>query len=136
VIETASGTYLYYSTNYFTGNQDIYRSTMRADGTFGPGERLPYPVNTEYDDRQPNLSQDGREIVFASDRRTAGTPGANFDIFYAKRGRESVDFPRVINLSESVPFDTLDASETRPSLSWDSERLVYGSGGVWQSDRR
>ncbi len=135
VVETRWGTFLFYSTDYFTGNQDIYRSHMRGDGTFGPGVRLPYPVNTEYDDRQPNVSQSGRELVFASNRRTADTETPNFDIFYAKKRWLFGRWRRVTNLSESVPFETLDASETRPSLSWDGERLVYGSGGVWLSER-
>ncbi len=135
VIETAWGTYLFFSTDYYTGNQDIYRSRMRADGSFGPGVRLPYPINTEHDDRQPNVSQDGREIVFASDRRTADSNSPNFDIFYAKKRFVFGRWRRVRNLSATVPFETLDASETRPSLSWDGERLVYGSGGVWISER-
>ncbi|MDJ0909347.1 MAG: hypothetical protein QNI99_09135 [Woeseiaceae bacterium] len=135
VIETVWGTYLFFSTDYYTGNQDIYRSRMRDDGTFEPGVRLPWPINTEYDDRQPNLSQNGREIVFASNRRTADSDTPNFDIFYAKRRYLFGRWRRLENLSESVPFDTLDSNETRPSLSWDGERLVYGSGGVWISER-
>ncbi len=135
VIKTVWGTFLFFSTDYYTGNQDIYRSRLRSDGTFGPGVRLPYPINTEHDDRQPNVSQNGREIVFASNRRTANTEAPNFDIFHAKKRWLFGRFRRVTNLSESVPFDTLDASETRPSLSWDGKRLVYGSGGVWQSER-
>ena len=136
VVETPWGTYLFFSTDYYTGNQDIYRSRMRSDGTFEPGVRLPWPINTEYDDRQPNVSQDGRKIVFASNRRTANTDNPNFDIFYAKKGFMFGRWRHVKNLSESVPFDTLDASETRPSLSWDGTRLVYGSGGVWLSERQ
>ena len=135
VVKTAWGTYLFFSTDYYTGNQDVYRSRMRHDGAFGPGVRLPYPINTEYDDRQPNVSQDGREIVFASNRRTADTAAPNFDIFHARKSWLFGRWHRVKNLSESVPFDTLDASETRPSLSWDGKRLVYGSGGVWLSER-
>ena len=136
IVETPWGTYLFFSTDYYTGNQDIYRSRMRADGTFGPGERLPYPINTEYDDRQPNVSQNGREMVFASNRRTANDPMPNFDIMYAKKAFWFGNWRRVTNLSDSVPFDTVDASETRPSFSWDGERIVYGSGGVWLSERR
>lgn len=135
VVYTPWATYLFYSTDYYTGNQDIYRSRMRADGTFEPGVRLPWPINTEHDDRQPNVSQDGRSIVFASNRRTVDSDPSNFDIFYAKKRWLFGRWRRVENLSESVPFDTLDASETRPSLSWDGKRLVYGSGGVWISER-
>ncbi len=135
VIETIWGTFLFFSTDYYTGNQDIYRSRLRDDGTFGPGVKLPYPINTPYDDRQPNVSQSGREMVFASNRRTANDENPNFDIFYAKKRFWFGRWYSVKNLSETVPFETLNASETRPSLSWDGKRLVYGSGGVWISER-
>jgi len=134
LIKNKYGTFLFFSTDYYSGNQDIYYSRMRDDGTFGPGVALPWPVNTEYDDRQPNVSQDGKRLVFASNRRTANSGAPNFDIMYVKRGSMKADWGKVVNLSESVPFDTLDSSETRPSMSWDGERLVYGSGGVWISD--
>ncbi|MEM6511941.1 MAG: hypothetical protein AAF660_02925 [Pseudomonadota bacterium] len=134
LIETHFGTFLFFSTDYYTGNQDIYRSRMRSDGTFEPGVRLPWPINTQFDDRQPNVSQDGRRIVFASNRRTANEANPNFDIFYAKKRWLFGRWRRATNLSATVPFDTLDTSETRPSLSWDGKRLVYGSGGVWISE--
>lgn len=136
VIKTKWGTFLFYSTDYYTGNQDVYRSRMRKDGTFGPGVRLPWPINTQYDDRQPNVSQDGLEIVFVSDRHTANTKNPNFDVFYAKKRFLFQRWRWVDNLSKSVPFKTVNESETRPSMSWDGKRLVYGSGGVWQSARR
>ena len=44
VITTIWGTFLFFSTDYHTGNQDIYMSRMRADGTFEPGRRLGYPI--------------------------------------------------------------------------------------------
>ena len=135
VVYTPWGTLLYYSTDYHTGNQDIYVSQMRADGTFGPGVRLGWPINTEYDDRQPNVSQDGREIVFASNRPSKGDDASGFDVFYAKRLWAFGRWHRAVNLSESVPFDTVNTDETRPSMSWDGKRLVYGSGGVWISER-
>ena len=135
ILETHHGTFLFFSTDYHTGNQDIYVSRLREDGTFGPGERLGYPINTEYDDQQPNVSQDGREIVFASNRPSSADDTSGFDIYYAKRRLKFMPWRRVVNLSETVPFDTVDAGETRPSLSWDGERLVYGSGGVWLSER-
>lgn len=136
VIETRWGTFLFYSTDYHTGNQDIYYSRMRPDGSFGRGIRLRWPINTEYDDRQPNVSQDGREIVFASNRPSSADDETGFDIFTAKRRFLFAPFRHVTNLSESVPFDTVDGGETRPSLSWDGERLYYGTGGkIWISER-
>lgn len=136
VVETKSGTYLFYSTDYPSGDQDIYVSTLRSDGSFGPGKRLGYPVNTEFDDKQPNVSPDGRELVFASDRPNADGEESFFDIFTATRGSALAPFSKVINLSETVPFSTEAADESRPSLSWDGQRLLYGSGGVWESKRR
>ncbi len=136
VIETVFGTFLFYSTDYHTGNQDIYVSYQRGDGTFSPGERLGYPINTEYDDQQPNVSQDGREIVFASNRPSYSGDESGFDVFTAKRRFAFFPWRRVVNLSESVPFDTVDGDETRPSLSWDGERLYYGIGGlIYVSER-
>lgn len=136
IVETKWGTFLFFSSNYHTGNQDIYVSRQRKDGTFGPGWRLGYPINTEYNDQQPNVSQDGREIVFASDRPSSPDDESGFDIFYAKRHAIFTSWRRVTNLSESVPFETVDGGETRPSLSFDGERLYYGSGGVWISERK
>lgn len=135
ILETRWGTFLFFSTDYHTGNQDIYVSRQREDGTFGPGQRLSYPINTEYDDRQPNVSQDGREIVFASNRPSSDDDTSGFDIFIAKRGFIWAPWRRVTNLSETVPFDTLEEGETRPSLSFDGKRLYYGAGGVWISER-
>ena len=138
ILETSWGTFLFYSTDYHTGNQDIYVSRMRKDGTFKPGKRLPYPINTEYDDRQPNISQNGRRLVFASNRPSSDEDTSGFDIFQAKRSKRHYGFgnwKRVVNLSETVPFDTVEGGETRPSLSFDGKRLYYGSGGVWVSER-
>jgi hypothetical protein len=56
-------------------------------------------------------------------------------IFYAKKRFILGRWRRATNLSETVPFDTVGAGETRPSFSWDGERMVYGSGGVWISER-
>lgn len=135
ILETRWGTFLFFSTDYHTGNQDIYVSYMRPDGTFSAGRRLDYPINTEYDDRQPNVSQNGRQMVFASNRPSAPDDASGFDIFIAKRRLLWGPWRRATNLSETVPFETIDANETRPSLSFDGDRLYYGSGGVWVSER-
>ena len=135
IIETRWGTFLFFSTDYHTGNQDIYWSYQRADGSFSKGKRLGYPINTMYDDRQPNLTQDGRQIVFASNRPSFEGDDSGFDIFYANRRSLLRRWRRVTNLSETVPFDTVDEGETRPSFSWDEERINYGSGGVWVTER-
>ena len=68
LVSTEEGTFLYFSSTA-SGNHDIYRSRRQHDGSFGP----PTPVrelNTEFDDRMPNVSADGLEIVFSSDRHS------------------------------------------------------------------
>lgn len=142
VVKTWFGSFLFYSSDYdphsgTIGDQDIYVSFQLSDGSFGRGYRLGYPINTHhYDDQQPNLSPDGREIVFSSNRPGSSSDDTGFDIFYSKNRGLLRLWRHVTNLSETVPFeDTPATDETRPSLSWDGERLYYGSGGVWISER-
>jgi hypothetical protein len=123
VVTTSAGTFLYYSSNV-GGNQDLYRSEMAPDGSFGIG--IPVAaLNTGFDDRQPNVSRDGLTIVFASDRDSG-----IFDIFMATRGSVDDDWSAPRNLSVELAFPTAGTSETRPSLSWDMQRLYYGSAGI------
>jgi hypothetical protein len=123
LVNTAAGTFLYYSSNV-GGDQDIYRSEMMPEGGFSAGQPVA-GLNTVGDDRQPNLGRDGLTIVFASDRDLGG-----FDIFMSTR--ESLDAPWSTprNLSVELGFPTAPLGETRPSLSWDLKRLYYGAGGI------
>ncbi len=129
LVYTRRGAYLYYSTNGPNGDQDIHRSRMYWDGSFGPGEPVD-GLNTEFDDQQPNLSLNGREIVFSSNRAGAGQ-----DVYTSKIRRGRWTAPR--NLSQELEFPTVDGNETRASLSRDRKRLYYGSGGtIFVSKRR
>lgn len=60
------------------GGIDIYKTEKNADGSWGKPENLGAPVNTEYDEDAPFLSDDGQTLYFAS----RGHPGyGNFDIY-------------------------------------------------------
>lgn len=125
VVETDDGTILFFSSGGAPGSntQDIYMSWQRPDGSFGPATAVA-ELNTASDDMMPNVSKDGRELVLASNR--AGGAGG-FDIWSTTRA--SVDDPW------SAPVDLGPAvngtgGETRPSLSWDGERLYFGRDGV------
>lgn len=122
LVYTRKGAFLYYSTNGPNGDQDIHRSQMYWDGSFGPGEPV-HDLNTSHDDQQPNLSLNGREIVFSSNRAGAGQ-----DVYTAFKRRGGWTTPR--NLSEGLNLPTVDGNETRASLSRDRKRLYYGSGGT------
>jgi hypothetical protein len=83
-LDTPDGKFLFFSSGGYPDSegQDIYMSTMRADGTFGPGVRVA-ELSTAADDRMPNVRSDGLEIVFSSNR--AGATAFDQDIYVATR---------------------------------------------------
>ena len=124
------GTQLFFSSGgaIGTGTQDIYVSDQRADGTFG-ARSLVSGLNTATDDTMPNLGKDGLEVVFASTR--AGGAGS-FDIWTSSRSSVFDAWSAPVN----VTVVNTVASETRPSLSWDGERLYVGrAGDIYVSHR-
>jgi hypothetical protein len=138
IVQTWRGTYLYYSTD-IGGDQDIYVSRMRRDGSFGPGQPV-HGLNTGDDDRMPTVSRNGLEIVFSSNRdswgggMSAGEPGQ--DVYYAWRKSVWHPWSDPVNLSVSVPFPTEAVDETRASFSGDIRRINYGAAGeVYVSER-
>lgn len=138
IVQTWRGTFLYYSTD-LGGDQDIYVSRMRRDGSFGPGHPV-HGLNTGDDDRMPTVSRDGLEIVFSSNRESWGAGmsagEAGQDVYYAKRKSVWHPWSDPINLSVSVPFATEAMDETRASFSGDIQRINYGAGGeIYVSER-
>ena len=127
LLGTSEGSTLFYSGNHTgvaaTGSQDIFMSELRPDGTYGPGVPVA-ELNTTFEDQQPNVSRDGLTIVFASNR------DGNMDIFMAKRATTADAWGAPRNLSVTFAFPTAGSAETRPSLSWDMQRLYYGADGL------
>ena len=112
------------------GDSDLYVSE-RHDGAYGPPELVPR-VNTAFEDGQPNVRRDGREIFFFSNR--PGTLGMA-DIYAATRPDTRDPWSEPVNLGPNV--NSADGAETRPSLSWDGTTLYFGStrpGGEGSSD--
>jgi hypothetical protein len=124
LVETEAGTLLFFSSGALVGNntQDIYVSRQRPDGSFGSPEPVT-ELNSAFDDAMPNVSKDGREIVFASNR--PGGEGA-FDVYSSTRSSVLDPWSPAVNLGTAV---NTTAPETRPSLSWDGERLYIGRAG-------
>lgn len=129
-VTTKDGIQLYFSTDV-AGTQDLYVSEGDFAGNFSAASAVA-ELNTEADDRQPNVGRGGLEIVFASNRDGVGAQ----DIFTATRSSLSQPWGNIRNLSFDVGFPTAGGSETRPSLSWDLQRLYYGSGGTVYLSRR
>jgi len=129
---TPKGGFLYFSSGdaVGVGTQDIYVSKMVSAIQFG----APAPVAelnvAGYDDFMPNVSRNGREIVFASSR--PGGFGAS-DIYTATAVGNSGRWRAPVNVGPSV--NTL-AGESRPSLSADGQRLYFGrNGDIFVSQR-
>jgi Tol biopolymer transport system component len=140
LVHQAGGTVLYFSSNRaggysseasgaITGDDDIYVSEWHG-GVFEPAQ-LVAGINTEFNDSRPNLSRDGRELFFDSNR--TGTIGGA-DIYSAFRASALDPWSVPENLGSDV---NSPAAETRASLSWDGTTLVFGSmraGGEGSTD--
>jgi Tol biopolymer transport system component len=101
------------------GGGDLYMSKKTGDWSFGSAELVP-GVNSDYEDMQPSVRRDGRELVFASNR-----PGSmGFDIWSVSRDSIADAWSAPINLGLNV---NSTANETRPSISWDATMLLFGS---------
>lgn len=134
LVTTDEGTFLYFSSTV-TGNMDIYRSKQQADGSFGAPAAV-VELNTEFDDRMPNVTKDGMEIVFSSNRPvdTYGNVGfGSFDVYSSKRSSPTGTWSAPMNLGANV---NTAGSETRSTISWDRFRLYFGRDGEIYSASR
>jgi hypothetical protein len=134
LVTTPKGTYLYFSSTV-SGNHDIYQSRLKHDGTFEPPTSV-RELNTEFDDRMPNVRSDGLEVVFSSLRATdaQGTPTeGSFDVYVSRRSSTRRRWSPPINLGKNV---NTPGSETRATISWDGRRLYFGrDGDIYSSTR-
>ena len=134
LVTTVEGTFLYFSSTV-SGNHDIYRSQLQPDGSFG----APLPVvelNSEADDRMPNITKDGLEIVFSSTRSVDAYGNASigsFDVYVSTRTSPTGTWSAPRNLGGNV---NTPGSETRSTISWDRLRLYFGRDGEIYSSSR
>lgn len=116
----AGGGMLFFSSDR-SGTNAIYVSRRGPDGVWGSPEPV-HGLNLDgYHSVRPNVSQDGREIVFDSDR--PGGQGA-FDVWYAHRASPWGPWSTPVNAGATI---NSASSETRASLSRDGRRLYFGS---------
>jgi WD40-like Beta Propeller Repeat len=102
---------------------ELYVSDQTGDRTFGPATAIAELNDAAANDIQPNVRKDGREIVFSSNR--SGGAGGQ-DIWTATRGSADDPWSAPVNLGASV---NTSFGESRPSLSWDGEQLLFGRAG-------
>jgi hypothetical protein len=125
----AGGGTLFFSSNR-DGAHKIYASAGQLPG-FGEPVEVTELNAPGFDTFRPNVSADGLEIVFDSDR-PGGLGGP--DIWSATRASVLDTWGAPVNLGPNV---NSDSAETRPSLSGDGSRLTFGStrpGGQGSSD--
>jgi len=123
LVTTTQGTFLFFSSNGYADSQgqDIYVSQRAGNGSFGPGTRVA-ELSSAADDRMPNVSPNGLEIAFSSNR--AGATPFDQDIHLATRPSTSSPWSAPVRIVN--PNINTTASETRSSLSGDGTRLYFG----------
>ena len=87
------GTTLYFTSSRRSGQggNDLYKTTLQANGRFSPAENLGETINTAGNDNFPGVAPDGT-LYFSSD----GRPGlGKLDIFKVEKGQ-------VVNLGASI----------------------------------
>jgi hypothetical protein len=114
---------LYFSRSSATVPGDLYTSDEHGDMTFGAASAIVELNDAGANDIQPNLRKDGREIVFSSNR-SGGVGGQ--DIWSATRASVDAPWSAPVNLGSSI---NTGLGESRPSLSWDAQQLLFGRAG-------
>jgi hypothetical protein len=118
-VETEVGAQLYFSRSSGVVLGDIFVSTRLGDGSFGPAVAVGELNDAAANDIQPNVRKDGREVVFSSNR--SGSQGQ--DIWVSTRESVFDAWSTPVNVGTGV---NTAAAETRPSLSWDAQTLLFG----------
>lgn len=122
LVKTTQGTFLFFSSDGYGSDMNIYMSRQRSNGTFRPAT-LVSELNTPFADFMPNVHADGLEIVFNSNRPD-GEGGQ--DIYTASRKRTSDPWSAPVNVGPNV---NTAGNETRSSISGDAKRLHFGRDG-------
>jgi len=108
-----------------------------ADFTFGEPVNVGLHVNSSYGDCTPNISSDGLELFFDSDR--AGGVGS-CDLWMVTRSPRNDSWSGAVNLGSIVNSPYRDE---QPYISWDGLELYfessrpggYGSFDIWVTTR-
>ncbi|HPQ09050.1 MAG TPA: OmpA family protein [Bacteroidia bacterium] len=128
---TKDGQKLYFTSESENGigGLDIYVSRKNPDGSWSAPENLGSPINTEYDEEAPFLSDDEKTLYFAS----TGHPGfGNYDVFKSQwdgtRWSEPVNLGKPINSYGHDIFYIEDANQMNVYFS------SYRKGGYGDMD--
>ena len=105
---------------YFSSGPDVYASVELSDGVFDPSAAVAELNDPVAGDFRPNVSKNGMEIVFDSNR--VGTAGGQ-DIYIATRSSTGDPWSTPVNAGPNL---NTAAMETRASFSRDGSRMYFG----------
>jgi hypothetical protein len=112
------------------GDFDIYRSRLRDDGTWGPGE-LMVDLSSSSRDTRTAIRRDGLEMFISTER--PGGAGSS-DLWVSTRPDTTSGWDIPINVVTEAPPGTdaqalinTKAFEGAPALSWDAKTLYFYS---------
>jgi hypothetical protein len=136
---SADGLELYYCSQRSGGHggYDMWVSTRpTTEDDWGPPVNLGLPVNSSSDDFSEDISADGLELYFGSNR----PGGSGYDIWVAKRATTEDAWTTPVNLGPQV---NSSAAEGCPAISddglelyfWSTRSGGYGSYEIWVSKR-
>src|SRR6266851_243293 len=102
------------------GDYDIYASTRRADGVFGPGVLVP-ELCSKYRDTRAAIRRDGLEMFIASNRPSGL---GQIDLWVSTRATTLDLWSTPVNLGKTVNGE---ADDSGPALSADGTALYFYS---------
>ncbi len=115
------GTKLYIY-NSDINNGDIFVSTIDAQGNWGSPDRLPAPINSEFNENGVSVTEDGNFMFFSSNR-----PGGigKHDIYLSESNGNN-GWKRPVNLG---PIINSEDNEEGPFIGYDGKTLYFSSMG-------
>jgi outer membrane protein OmpA-like peptidoglycan-associated protein/tetratricopeptide (TPR) repeat protein len=116
------GETLYFSSNRpgGFGGYDLWKTSLKDDGTWNKPMNLGPDINTAYDENTPFMHPDGQTLYFSSD----GWPGfGNKDIFFSRLGSDQ-KWTKPVNLG--YPINTFN-EETGLIVTPDGQEGLFSS---------
>jgi outer membrane protein OmpA-like peptidoglycan-associated protein/tetratricopeptide (TPR) repeat protein len=125
---TLDGKYFYYTRSAMNNtnfNEDFYRAEIK-DSVWGPGIKLPAPINTNGNEGTISISADGKTVFFSSNYRT-NSQGIPMGL-----GRQDIYLTFYNNGNWSTPFNigapiNTEHWDAQPAISPDGLTLYFTS---------
>ncbi len=95
--------YIVFSASDFSGSTDLYILELATD-------KLRRLTNDYYDDRDPDISPDGKYIVFSSDRTTFGNE-SSYNLFLFNLTTGNIDYITIGKQADYSPHFSADGSK-------------------------